>query len=129
MAKVYDVPADVLIKRLAATLKNEDIPAPSWIPFVKTGAHNGSGSVRMRACYEREQGDIVITALPHQVSGYRTPGADRSADAGQEAAHGRGSAGRIGPREPDATGDRAALQPGGWGAPDFAPVRQHRPGA
>jgi small subunit ribosomal protein S19e len=39
MAKVYDVPADILIKRLAATLKNEDIPAPSWIPFVKTGAH------------------------------------------------------------------------------------------
>ena len=39
MAKVYDVPADVLIGRLADVLKNEDIPAPSWIPFVKTGAH------------------------------------------------------------------------------------------
>ncbi len=31
----------------------------------------GSGSVRMRAVFEREQGDIVITALPHQVSGAR----------------------------------------------------------
>ncbi len=31
----------------------------------------GTGSVRMRACYEREQGDIIITALPHQVSGER----------------------------------------------------------
>lgn len=39
MAKVYDVPADVLIERLAGILKNEDLPAPSWIPFVKTGAH------------------------------------------------------------------------------------------
>jgi small subunit ribosomal protein S19e len=39
MAKVYDVPADVLIGRLAATLKSEDITVPSWIPFVKTGAH------------------------------------------------------------------------------------------
>jgi len=39
MAKVYDVPADVLIDRLSSALKNEDIPAPSWIPFVKTGAH------------------------------------------------------------------------------------------
>ncbi len=39
MAKVYDVPADVLISRLANILKNEDITAPSWIPFVKTGAH------------------------------------------------------------------------------------------
>ncbi|MEE9358010.1 MAG: DNA gyrase subunit A, partial [Sedimenticolaceae bacterium] len=29
----------------------------------------GTGSIRMRARYEREQGDIVITALPHQVSG------------------------------------------------------------
>ncbi len=29
----------------------------------------GRGSVRMRAVYIREQGEIVITALPHQVSG------------------------------------------------------------
>jgi topoisomerase-4 subunit A len=29
----------------------------------------GNGSIRMRAKYEREDGDIVITALPHQVSG------------------------------------------------------------
>jgi len=39
MAKVYDVPADVFIERLSEILKKEDIPAPSWIPFVKTGAH------------------------------------------------------------------------------------------
>ncbi len=32
---------------------------------------SGSGSIRMRARYERENGDIVITALPHQVSGGR----------------------------------------------------------
>jgi topoisomerase-4 subunit A len=31
----------------------------------------GYGSVRQRACYEMEQGDIVITALPYQVSGNR----------------------------------------------------------
>ncbi len=29
----------------------------------------GRGSLRMRAVYSQEQGDIVITALPHQVSG------------------------------------------------------------
>ena len=39
MAKVYDVPANVLINRLADVLKTEDIPAPSWSLFVKTGAH------------------------------------------------------------------------------------------
>lgn len=30
---------------------------------------NGRGSVRMRAVYRVEDGDIVVTALPHQVSG------------------------------------------------------------
>ena len=31
----------------------------------------GHGSLRMRAVYYRENGDIVVTALPHQVSGSR----------------------------------------------------------
>jgi topoisomerase-4 subunit A len=31
----------------------------------------GVGGVRLRACYGMEQGDIVIRALPHQVSGNR----------------------------------------------------------
>jgi small subunit ribosomal protein S19e len=39
MAKAYDVPADLLINKLSETLKNEEIVPPSWIPFVKTGAH------------------------------------------------------------------------------------------
>ena len=39
MAKVYDVPADILISRLSEILKNEDIPAPVWAAFVKTGIH------------------------------------------------------------------------------------------
>lgn len=30
---------------------------------------NGGGSIKMRAIYEQEEGNIVITALPHQVSG------------------------------------------------------------
>ncbi len=33
--------------------------------------HSGHGSVRMRALHIKENGDIVITALPHQVSGSR----------------------------------------------------------
>ena len=39
MAKVYDVPADILISKLAEVLKNEDLQTPSWVPFVKTGSH------------------------------------------------------------------------------------------
>jgi topoisomerase-4 subunit A len=32
---------------------------------------SGHGSIRMRAIFEREDGDIIVTALPHQVSGAR----------------------------------------------------------
>lgn len=39
MAKIYDVPADVLITKLSEILKNENISTPNWIPFVKTGPH------------------------------------------------------------------------------------------
>lgn len=39
MAKVHDVPADALIGRTANALRQEDIPPPAWIPFVKTGSH------------------------------------------------------------------------------------------
>jgi len=39
MAKVYDVPADMLIKKLSAILKSEDINPPTWVSFVKTGVH------------------------------------------------------------------------------------------
>ena len=39
MAKVYDVPADVLIDRLADILKSEEIKNPEWTSFVKTGSH------------------------------------------------------------------------------------------
>ena len=39
MAKVYDVPADELKSKLTEILKTEEIPAPNWTMFVKTGAH------------------------------------------------------------------------------------------
>ena len=39
MAKVYDVPPDELTSKLTEILKTEDIPAPAWAVFVKTGAH------------------------------------------------------------------------------------------
>ncbi len=40
-------------------------PRAELIEAYKTG----HGSVRMRACYEVENGDIVVTALPYQTSG------------------------------------------------------------
>ena len=42
-------------------------PAHELISMYETG----NGSIRMRAVFEKEDGDIIITALPHQVSGSR----------------------------------------------------------
>ena len=39
MAKVYDVPAQILVRKLADELKSEDVRVPAWAAFVKTGAH------------------------------------------------------------------------------------------
>jgi small subunit ribosomal protein S19e len=39
MAKAYDVPADILISRLADMLKSENIGKPDWAMYVKTGSH------------------------------------------------------------------------------------------
>ena len=40
MTTVYDVPADKLIAKAATELKEkEEITAPEWAPFVKTGTH------------------------------------------------------------------------------------------
>ena len=40
-------------------------PADDLLEMYRTG----TGSLRMRAVYMQENGDIVVTALPHQVSG------------------------------------------------------------
>jgi small subunit ribosomal protein S19e len=40
MPTVYDIPANILIRRLAQDLKSrEEIVPPEWMQFVKTGAH------------------------------------------------------------------------------------------
>ena len=58
----------------------EDIPGPDFPTRAEiiTPAEDlrqiyrtGTGSVRLRACYECENGTVVITALPYQVSGSR----------------------------------------------------------
>ena len=40
MTTVFDVPADLLIKKVAEEFKNNDkINSPAWSNFVKTGVH------------------------------------------------------------------------------------------
>ncbi|HHH36489.1 MAG TPA: DNA topoisomerase IV subunit A [Gammaproteobacteria bacterium] len=63
------------IAALCAHLPGPDFPTEAEIitprEELRRIYETGSGSLRMRARYEQENGDIVITALPYQVSGSR----------------------------------------------------------
>ena len=54
-------------------IKGPDYPTDAEIitprADIKQMYKTGHGSIKMRARYEKEAGDIIITALPHQVSG------------------------------------------------------------
>ena len=61
------------LEELREHIKGPDYPTQAEIitpqAELDTMYETGHGSIRMRAVYEREDGDIIITALPHQVSG------------------------------------------------------------
>jgi len=61
------------LEELMAHLPGPDFPTRAEIitpqEDIRQLYANGTGSLRMRARHEFENGDIVITALPHQVSG------------------------------------------------------------
>ena len=92
----------------------------------KTRQRHASARARV---FEMEDGEIVITALPYQVSGAKVLEQIAGADAREEAADGRGPARRVRPRAPDAPRDHAALESRRRRAADGAPVRDHRPRA
>jgi topoisomerase-4 subunit A len=60
---------------LCKHVKGPDFPTEAEIVTptkdIRAMYASGNGSLRMRACYEREDGNVVITALPYQVSGAR----------------------------------------------------------
>ncbi len=61
------------LEELAQFVKGPDYPTEAEIVTSKEEIlkmySTGTGSLRMRAVYQRENGDIVITALPYQASG------------------------------------------------------------
>ncbi|GLX79587.1 DNA topoisomerase 4 subunit A [Thalassotalea insulae] len=61
------------LAELLTHVKGPDYPTDAEIITAKADIEKiyqtGRGSIKMRAVYEVEQGDIVITALPHQASG------------------------------------------------------------
>lgn len=64
---------DAKLRDLLQYIKGPDFPTEAEIitPTHEIQAiyENGYGSLRMRAVYTQENGDIIITALPHQASG------------------------------------------------------------
>lgn len=63
------------IEQLCEHVKGPDYPTDAEIITPRQDLlklyQEGSGSVRMRARWETENGDIIVTALPYQVSGNR----------------------------------------------------------
>lgn len=63
------------LKDIAGIIQGPDYPTRAEIitpPSEIQQMHcTGQGSIRMRAVYKEENGDIIITALPHQISGNR----------------------------------------------------------
>jgi topoisomerase-4 subunit A len=61
------------IEQLCEHIKGPDYPTEAEIitprAEIQKIYESGRGSIRMRAVYRVEDGDIVVTALPHQVSG------------------------------------------------------------
>ena len=70
--RLLDAP-ETSLAQLCEHLPGPDFPTEAEIITPKAELlkiyESGRGSVRMRAVYRLEEGDIVITALPHQVSG------------------------------------------------------------
>jgi len=66
---------DVTVAKLCQHIKGPDFPTGAEIVSARKELlefyRSGSGAFRARASYEVEDGQIVITALPHQVSGAR----------------------------------------------------------
>ncbi len=64
---------DATLAHIMKYIKGPDYPTRAEIitprADIKDIYKNGVGSIRMRAVYNIEQGNIVLTALPHQVSG------------------------------------------------------------
>ena len=64
---------DATVAELCEHVRGPDFPTEAEIVTPRADLlamyESGSGSVRMRARFERENGTIVVTALPYQVSG------------------------------------------------------------
>ena len=118
------------IADLCEHVKGPDFPTAAEIitPRAELAAMyaTGNGSVRCRAVYTKEDGNVVITALPHQVSPSKILEQIDALAQGQEAADARGLSRRIRSRESGAARAVPALEPRRRRRDDDAPVRDDR---
>lgn len=72
LVELIDKP-NMELDEIMAYVKGPDYPTEAEIisphSDLKKIYRDGKGSIKMRACWHKEGSDIVITALPHQVSG------------------------------------------------------------
>ncbi len=118
---------------LCKKIKGPDFPTGGEIitpsAEIRQMYKTGNGSIRARAVYEIEDGEIVITQLPYQVSGSRVQEQVAAQIQAKKLPMVEDDPRRVGSRASDAHRNRAALEPRRHRAADGAPVRHHRPGA
>ncbi len=83
---------NVTLAKITQVIKGPDFPTNAEIitpkDAIRTMYETGNGSIRMRAVYTIENHNIVITALPYQVSGAKVVEPNRRPDAAKKITHG-----------------------------------------
>ena len=90
---------------------------------------SGSGSVRMRARFERENGAVVVTALPYQVSGSKVLEQIAHQMLAKKLPMVEGPPRRVEPRKPHSARHRPEVESHRCRSTDVASVRDDRSGA
>ena len=84
---------DLSTRKIMAHVKGPDLPTGGEIVSPRADLvqmyETGGGSFKARATYAVEDGEIVIDALPFQVSGSKILEQIEASDAAEKAAHGR----------------------------------------
>ena len=124
---------DSTLGDLCKKIKGPDFPTGGEIitpsAEIRQMYKTGNGSIRARAVYEIEDGEIVITQLPYQVSGSRVQEQIAAQIQAKKLPMVEDYPRRVRSRASDAHRHRAALEPRRHRAADGAPVRHHRPRA
>lgn len=110
--RLLDEP-DATLNQICKHIQGPDFPTHAEIITPKKDIiavyRNGTGSIRMRAAYTLEDGEIVIHALPPPNFRRKSARTNCSTNAGKEITHGHRSTRRIGPRKSNTIRDHTPL--------------------